>query len=148
MVLFFDKKLPDEIYAAIEKTHKKVRQYTQHELVKKGFDITLDQFQILRIIQEHEGKMKQTDLAEYLNKDNASITRTLEILIKKGLAERKVKTNDRRIHHLYLSAQGQVKVNQLVPVIQEIQANGLKSVTEGEAKILKTILNKIHQNLT
>jgi DNA-binding MarR family transcriptional regulator len=63
----------EEVYNAysllLDRTARKVKQYAQQKFNELNFNITVDQWLVLKQVYEH-GKIKQNELAELLFKDN------------------------------------------------------------------------------
>ena len=63
----------DESYNAysllLDRTARKVKQYAQQQFKEMGFNITVDQWLVLKHLYEHP-QMKQNALADLINKDN------------------------------------------------------------------------------
>ena len=76
-------KLDSVLFYYIEKAIKSYRQFAQRELKNAGLSITVDQWLTLNCLHENPD-MSQKELAETIFKDNASITRIIELLVKKG----------------------------------------------------------------
>ena len=71
----------------------------------EGISFTPEQFTILMRLNVSDG-ISQKDLAEYAARDNASITRVLDILEKEQFIIRKRAENDRRTNRIYITKQG------------------------------------------
>ena len=76
--------LNDILFYNLEKSIKMYRKYAQKQLTKAGFEITIDQWLVLKTIQENKN-ISQNQIAEMVFKDFASITRIIELLVKKNL---------------------------------------------------------------
>lgn len=76
--------------------------YTAHRALAKALDATLAPFGItssqwnaLQQLEEH-GAMTQRELSELLNKEQATVARLIDRLVKRGLVERAPHPTDRR----------------------------------------------------
>ena len=67
---------------SIEHTIKEYRKIAQKNISKVVKDITVDQCLILMILND-DSKISQNELAGLIFKDNASITRMIELMVKK-----------------------------------------------------------------
>src|SRR5579863_7950681 len=88
-------KLNDIIFYRLDKAIKTYRQFAQQELKAAGILITIDQWIVLKTISEKSG-ISQRVIAENVFKDEASVTRIIELLVKKGLLTRNFNSDDRR----------------------------------------------------
>ena len=76
-------KLDEIIFYTLEKSIKTYRKFAQQQLLKNGYDITIDQWLVLKTLQENQ-QLSQNQIAELVFKDFASITRIIELLVKKN----------------------------------------------------------------
>lgn len=130
----------------LDRTARRVKQFAQQQFKEAGFNITVDQWLVLKNLYEHP-EMKQNELAELLSKDNPTFTRIVDLLCEKGLTERKVNTADRRSFIVVLTATGKKKVEQLKPRIRKVRLKAWEGLTERDFDQFKRILNTIYQNL-
>ena len=82
-----------------------VRAYIR-ETATENFDITVEQYHILRHIHHHE-KGSVRDLADAKHISRPAISRTVDVLVNKGLITRTSNPDDRRYVQLALTASGQ-----------------------------------------
>ena len=138
-------KLQDIVFYSLEKAIKSYRQFAQRNIAKAGLKITIDQWLILRTIQE-EPSITQQQLAEKVFKDMASITRMIELLVKNGYLVRDFHKEDRRRFQLTLSKNGVNVIKRLEPIIQNNRAKALEKITQTEIVTLERTLAKISSN--
>ncbi|HEY5824811.1 MAG TPA: MarR family transcriptional regulator [Cyclobacteriaceae bacterium] len=140
----------DDAYSSysflLDRTARKVKQYAQQRFKEKGFNITVDQWLVLKHLSEHE-EMKQNELAELIFKDNPTVTRIIDLLCQKGLTERKLHPSDRRSFIVSLTKGGTKKVEQLKPKIKDIRLKAWEGLTERDFNQFKKVLNSIYKNL-
>lgn len=72
----------------------------------------------------------QDDLAQEYSVDKAAVTRTLQLMEKKGLIVRKTNTDDKRAKRLFLTD----KAKALEKKLREIQAQWIHEMTKGMEK--------------
>ncbi len=131
----------------IEKTNKTAKQYSQKELDRLNLGITVDQWVLLKIIEE-SNSTSQKEIALKSVRDPASITRTLDILVKKGLIIREAIPNNRRQYNIQLTQAGEFFVRQNMPIITEQRKQSVKGFTEKELTLLSGFLLRIQKNMT
>lgn len=68
----------------LDKAIKTYRQFAQEKLKENGFDITIDQWLVLKAVSENQD-INHNDLADAVFKDKASVTRIIELLVKAGI---------------------------------------------------------------
>lgn len=130
----------------LDRTARRVKQYAQQKFKEMKFNITVDQWLVMKHLYENEG-MKQNELAEILFKDNPTLTRIIDLLCDKGIAVRKQHPADRRCFHVMLTKQGKAKVEQMKPRIQHIRLKAWDGLTKDDFKQFKKILDAIYNNL-
>ena len=127
-------------------TARRVKQYAQNEFNIGDFGITVDQWSVLRTLHEHPD-LPQKELAEHCSKDQPTLTRIVDLLVKKGYVERMVHPSDRRSFIVHLSEKGKDKINELSPSIKKIRMKAWENLDESDFHDLKRILNTIYNNL-
>ncbi len=129
----------------IEQAIKDYRKFSQKNINKVIEDITVDQCLVL-IILNKKTVSSQKDIAKLINKDYASITRMIELMVKKDYLKRSIKPSDRRKFDLETSAKGKKALELLTPKINENRETALKGLSSEELLQLETILQKIISN--
>ena len=132
-------------FYALDKAIKTYRQFAQRNIKAAGFSITIDQWLLLKTIHDHPG-MTQKEMAEIVFKDYASVTRMIELLVRKGYLLRTFHPADRRRFELTFTAKGKKTIDQLIPIIQSNRRTALEGLTQDDQSQLKTLLDKITQN--
>jgi MarR family transcriptional regulator, transcriptional regulator for hemolysin len=138
-------KLDQIVFYSLERAIKSYRQFAQKNINKKGFDITIDQWLVLKTIENNTG-MTQQQIAINVFKDYASITRIIEILVTKGFLDRNFHADDRRRFELSITRLGMETLKGLKPVIESNRKQALKGIAKPEIELLKNVLNKISKN--
>lgn len=130
----------------LESTAKRIKLELQRKFIENGFDITVDQWVILLELHKH-GVQNQVALCERCSKDAPTITRIIELLVRKELIERAACKEDRRKFNISLSKKGKQLVQKLLPVVVEFRKQGWKNLSEKDVQHLTRITNKIVTNL-
>ncbi len=139
-------KLENVILFQIDKTSKISKLCSQREFDRLGMGITVEQWILLKIIDENNG-LTQKELAEKSLRDPASITRTLDLLCEKDFVARKPVEDNRRQYSVCLKAKGMNFIKQYMPVINAQRAKSIKGISNEEMKMLNRLLNKIQENM-
>jgi DNA-binding MarR family transcriptional regulator len=129
----------------IEQAIKEYRKVSQRNITKIVNDITVDQCLVLIILNKDE-KISQNELANLIFKDNASITRMIELMVKKGYLNRTIHKEDRRKFNLELTEKGKKTIELLEPVILINRETALNGLSLEEINLLDKTLNKIIAN--
>jgi len=131
----------------LERTAKKVKQFAQNSFTDHDFDITVDQWTIMKTLYENDNLL-QKELAEKCCKDQPTLTRIVDLLIKKGLTERVIHPSDRRSIHLHLTDEGRKKVENYSPIVSSIRMKAWENLTDEDFSSFTRILDKIYNNLS
>jgi DNA-binding MarR family transcriptional regulator len=142
--------MSDDAYNAysflLDRTARRVKQYAQQKFNELNFNITVDQWLVLKHLYEQKA-MKQNELAELLFKDNPTLTRIIDLLCEKNLTTRKVHPDDRRSFLVELTREGRKKVEQMKPKIKDVREKAWEGLTDRDFAQFKRILNTIYKNL-
>jgi DNA-binding MarR family transcriptional regulator len=130
----------------LDRTARKVKQYAQQQFKQAGFDVTVDQWLVLKNLAENP-QLSQTELANLVFKDHPTLTRIIDLLQKKGHVLRVQHPQDRRSFQLHLTEAGVEKVAELRPKVLEIREKAWENLTEVDFLEFKRVLNTIYQNL-
>jgi len=132
--------------AILDRTARKVKQYAQASFARNAFDITVDQWAAVKLLY-NEPPMTHRELAEKCGKDQPTLTRIVDLLIKKGLAQRIDHPSDRRCLRLRLTEAGREKVERLSPIVAGIRMKAWENLSDEDFEHFTRILNKIYDNL-
>ncbi|MFZ1807048.1 MAG: MarR family transcriptional regulator [Cyclobacteriaceae bacterium] len=141
-----DEKLEGILYYLIEKVNKVSRRYAQRIFDEQGWDITKDQWLVLKKIADNN-RISQVELARTLFKDTAAINRIINLMVDKKLVKRESRPDDKRQVELLLTSKGQKMFEAMLPTVVEIRKKGVEGLSTKEAEQLKASLNKMIQNL-
>ncbi len=130
----------------IDKTSKVAKSYSQREFDRIGLGITVEQWIVLKIIEESEA-LSQRELATKSLRDPASITRTIDILEKKNYVVRNSIPDNRRQYHLSLTTAGKRFVAEHLAVIKAHRLRSVYGFTKEELSQLSGYLSRIQQNM-
>lgn len=131
----------------LEQAIKSYRRLCQQNISKVSDDITVDQALALIILDKHPS-LSQHEIAELVFKDKSSITRIIELLVKKGLVARAIHAADRRKFELRITSQGRQTIAQLADTISLNRQTALAGFTEAELAQFHSILQRIVANCT
>jgi DNA-binding MarR family transcriptional regulator len=126
-------------------TARRVKQYAQVQFSLGNYGITVDQWAVLKNL--NNSAISQKELAKLCGKDQPTLTRILDLLVKKGFVERTIHKNDRRSFIVQLSEEGRNKVSELEPNVREIRMKAWENLNENDFEDLQRILNTIYKNL-
>jgi len=108
--------------------------------ILKPFKISVQQYNILRILRGAEKAITVSTIKERMIQKSPNSTRLMDKLCDKGFIERTRCENDRRVVYVKISDKGLKLLSRIN--IEEFDSH-MNSITEEEAKILNKILDKI-----
>ncbi|GAB0157075.1 MarR family transcriptional regulator [Chryseobacterium sp. Alg-005] len=138
-------KLDSIIFYNIDKAIRAYRNYAQRQLKANGFNITIDQWLIIKAILENPG-ITQSEIGDLVFKDNASVTRMIDLLAKSGFIIRHPHPEDRRKANLEVTESGVKIIKDVQNLIENNRKLALKGVSKKELEIMNTALLRISDN--
>lgn len=109
---------------------------------KLKVDLTPEQWVILDNLNQEDG-LTQTELAKKSFKNTPTVSRIIDVLVKKALAERQVDSEDRRRQLVYLTKKGKAVVKKCAKEISALRKLSWEGLSEKDydefLRITKTI---------
>jgi DNA-binding MarR family transcriptional regulator len=105
-------------------------------------DLTMQQFNILRILRGSEKPLSTLQIRERLLDKMSDTSRIVDRLILKGLVKKNVCKTDKRLVDINISEKGKKRLQKLDLQEDKIEAI-VSALSESEAKTLNTLLDKI-----
>ncbi|MFW0739282.1 MarR family winged helix-turn-helix transcriptional regulator [Flavobacterium sp. T12S277] len=127
---------------SLEKAIKEYRRLAQKNITKVVKDITVDQCLVLIILNDNPD-ISQNELANLVFKDSASITRMIELMVKKEYITRTIHLEDRRKFNLEITKKGIKTLQEIQPVIETNRQTALQGLSIEEIALLDKTLHKI-----
>lgn len=122
-------------------THSWLMNY--HKKIFDKFDITSNQFNILRILRGQYPKPASINMLKERMLDKMSdASRLVDRLLKKGLVERKISSDDRRKVDVIITKKGLHLLSQIDELNSEFD-RVFKNINKQEAQILNDLLDKL-----
>lgn len=136
----------DSLATLLNKTTRALATRLQATFTREGFDVTSEQWMILLLLWEEDGRFPY-QLADLIGKDRAAITRLTDGLEKRNLVIRIRHSKDQRHKQIYLTPKGKKLKEQLVPLgIANIQ-QAQRGLNSEELETCKSVLKKLYRNL-
>ncbi len=130
----------------LDRTARRVKQYAQTSFSSHGIDLTVDQWTVIKTLYEAKD-LTHKEIADECGKDQPTMTRIIDLLLKKGLVMRVENPNDRRSLHIQLTQMGNEQVEKLAPLVKEFRMKAWENLTDEDFQHFTRILNKIYSNL-
>lgn len=138
-------KLDSILFYNIDKAIRTYRNYAQRQLKANGFSITIDQWLIIKAILENPG-ITQNEIGDLVFKDNASVTRIIELLVKSEYIIRNSNPEDRRKTNLEITTSGKEIIRKVQDLVENNRKTALEGVSKEEMEIMNSALLKISKN--
>lgn len=123
--------------------------YTYHHLVSKistvfkSFDITRQQYNVLRILRGQHPKAASINLIKERMLDKMSdASRIVERLRRKGFIERSQCETDRRAVEVVISAKGLNTLSEIDALVEEFEQKEI-SLSTSDAQMINSLLDKL-----
>lgn len=138
-------KLKDITFYTMDKAIRTYRNFAQKRLRDHGYKITIDQWLIIKSIMENPG-ISQQEIGEKVFKDNASVTRIIELLVKSEYLDREVNLNDRRKSNLKVTEEGKSIIEKVHGLVVENRKTALTGISSKDLEIMNRTLKTIIEN--
>lgn len=138
-------KLESVIFYTIDRAIRTYRQYAQAQLKKHGFTITIDQWLIIKCLLENPA-ITQIEISERVFKDNASVTRIINLLVKAKYVTRKISKSDRRRTVLTVTQLGIDTITTIDEIVKINRAHALNGLNQEEIAIASKVMEVITSN--
>ena len=138
-------RLDDIFFYTLEKSIKTYRQFAQRAILKQGFELTIDQWLVLKAIMDNP-EWNQQEIAEAAFKDFASVTRIIELLVKKEFLNRVIHPADRRRFLLTPTPKAGQHLKSMQPVTERNRKTALRDLNQDEIARVQQFLTIIIKN--
>lgn len=137
-------KLDDHVGFMLAKTVRNLTFLLNNEFSQYG--ITTEQWSLLKKLHEQEGSSIK-DLAQGVGKDQANVTRILDVLEKRGLVQRCSNPNDKRSTLIRFTTEGKELTESLIPIDANVHEIAVDGLSEQDFIALKQLLSKLNHNV-
>jgi len=115
------------------------------EVAVEQFDITVEQFHILRLIRQGQGSVSEIAQAKHISR--AAISQAMEALVTKGFVTRSQSPIDRRHVLLALTAEGSALLNSIFEDTSQWLMQALAPLSETEVQALIQAMESLQRVL-
>ena len=110
----------------------------------KQFDISMQQFNVLRILKGQKGKPANlATIQERMIHKNSNTTRLIDKLLLKGLVDRTICPENRRKVEIIITKNGLELLETIDPKLNELEEKIIQPLTITEAETLNNLLEKL-----
>lgn len=115
-------------------------------LVLRAFDLTVTHYDALRLLSLEEGQ-RMGELGKRLLCDNSKMTRIIDHLAERGLAERRPDAEDRRAWQVFLTPAGETLRDQAAAVHETYLQEQFAILDDSEQVQLAQHLDRLRQRI-
>lgn len=115
------------------------------EAALKPYGITPGQWNLINQLDQ-AGELSQKQLAERTRKEQATITRYLDTLERKGLVVRKQHKSDRRAHAISITDQARDLVASVQPITVDAADRLIEGIDQADLDTFVSVLAKLKEN--
>ncbi len=138
-------KLENNVLYILDKAFRSYHQYAQQQVKACGYNITIDQWLVLKTAVENP-ELSQKQLSKVLYKDNASITRMIQNLERKGFLSICPNPNDRRRTILKITEEGKKITGDVHKIALKNRERALTGISCDDIHTLRCMLHQIIDN--
>ena len=110
----------------------------------KSFDISIQQFNVLRILKGQQGTPANlSTIQERMVNKMSNTTRLVDKLLNKGLVERRICPANRRKIEITITQEGLNFLKEVDPVIEDLEKKITAPFTQSELEQFNTLLDKL-----
>jgi len=136
-----------ELYSVINgMASTAVARRLQKNFRNAGLDITIEQWTVLYHLWK-EDCLNQQELCNRTYRDKPSITRLIDNLEKQKLVKRSSSRDDKRINRICLTDAGRALQDTTLALANQTMDEALEGVKKEEIEIVKSVLQKVYDNL-
>ena len=126
----------------IRRLSQQSNQVFQDEMKRIGADVTSVQFAAMQAIELH-GEMEQSQIAQSIHYDKATIGGVIDRLEKRGWVERKANPKDKRAKLVSLTKEGCKALGEFTPVVKALQDQVVANLSAEERTLFIKLAQKI-----
>ena len=126
----------------IRRLSQQSNQVFQDEMKRIGADVTSVQFASMQAIELH-GEMEQSQIAQSIHYDKATIGGVIDRLEKRGWVERKANPKDRRAKLVTLTREGRKALEEITPVVKALQDQVVANLNDDERAMFIQLAQKV-----
>lgn len=121
------------------------KRHMYESILQLGLPISPMHVRVMKII-DRKPHTTANDIACFINRDKAQVTRLLNLLIKESFIEKFSNPDDKRSQYLGLTTQGKAVIVKLIALEDRMQQQLVNGVTDAELAQLTAVLDKMNLN--
>lgn len=129
----------------LEKTSRIVKLSFHKAFNDMGIDLTPEQWVLLDSLSAKNDR-PQKSLANDSFKNAPTISRIIDVLVKKGWVERLQSDHDRRVYIIHLTTSGKQVVKKVRNRVKKLRVKSWENLSDRDYKTFERICNQIFEN--
>ena len=123
------------------------RQMEQHYGPVKAFDISMQQYNVLRILRGQRGNPANlSTIQERMIDKSSNTTRLIAKLLVKNLVSRQVCPTNRRKIEVFITQKGVELLQEMDPAVEDTNARVTEHMSDQDLNTLNTLLDKLRND--
>ncbi|WP_257348682.1 MarR family winged helix-turn-helix transcriptional regulator [Pseudalkalibacillus decolorationis] len=110
-----------------------------------GYPVTYEQWQILSRLYEEDGQT-QNQIALLIERDQASVSRLIDNMVKRQLVKRVPHPHDRRIKHIFLTEESKHMQRELEELALKTISKASDHIHQEDLETCLRVLDQIRKN--
>jgi DNA-binding MarR family transcriptional regulator len=116
-------------------------------IVKRHGQLNLSQWRVIAAIAEQPGRTA-AEVVAVTPMDKGIVSRATKALLAAGLVRREASQGDGRLSHLFLTEQGEILYQDLVPRIEAVSLQAHSALTSDEQRMFASLLGRVVSTLS
>jgi DNA-binding MarR family transcriptional regulator len=112
----------------------------------RPFKLTLNEWRVC-VALHLNAHQRLSEIAAHTSADLSTISRVIDGLIKRGLAQRDRSSEDARAIAVSLTPEGIVLTEKIIPIAQLYERVALSGISDEEAESLRSLLRRLYDNI-
>jgi len=131
----------------IDRNYRLIKQSYLKTFKEVGVDITTEQWVVLDNLCREDG-LSQNELAAVSFKNPPTLSRIIDLLVKKNWLERRQSPDDKRSWLIFLKDEGRATHKQLSPHVKKLRAQGWEGLSEEDFVRFLEIMDRVYGNFS
>lgn len=130
----------------ISQTSKRLQSALQQRFRQAELDVSFEQWTVLLALWKKDGRSQQ-ELSADTCRDQTSLSRLLDTMVRRNLIIRVQSPEDRRTNLIYLTRRGRELERLLLDQAEQLQKQALSGISEEDVVRFLRILDQIDANI-
>ena len=131
----------------IDRNYRLIKQNYLKTFKEVGVDITTEQWVVIDNLQRQDG-LSQNELATVSFKNAPTLSRIIDLLVKKNWLERRKSPEDKRSWLIFLTEEGRAVHAELMPHVKKLRAKGWEGLSDDDFARFSEIMDMVYGNFS